>query len=85
MFILVKPTISINFSCLHTMNEVNNISCECTGEGGKPQARINWYKDDLKIGGTERENPSWCTLQQILTTLPLFFLRVAPLMHHSNL
>ena len=55
MFISVKPTISINCSSLNTINEGDNFSCECRGEGGNPPAKINWYKDDLQIGGTGRE------------------------------
>ena len=47
-----RPSVSINCSSLNTINEGDNFSCECKGEGGKPPANVTWYKDDIKIGQT---------------------------------
>ena len=38
-----------------TVNEGDNVSCACQGQGGNPPADVTWYKDKRKIGGTGKE------------------------------
>ena len=38
------------------MNEGDDFSCECRGEGGDPPANITWYKNDVQIIGTGKGN-----------------------------
>ena len=37
---------------LNTVNEGDDFTCECRGEGGNPPANVTWYKDGKKIGKT---------------------------------
>ena len=52
-----KPTISINCPSINKINEGDDFSCECGGEGGNPPANVIWYKDEEKIGeiGIEKQ------------------------------
>ncbi len=48
----------MTFTCL-SLNEVNegdNFTCVCKGEGGNPPANVTWYKDGVQIGETGKEN-----------------------------
>ena len=54
-YISVSPTVTFNCSSPITVNEGNNVSCVCSGQGGNPPADITWYKDNRKIGGTGKE------------------------------
>ena len=38
-----------------TVNEGDNVSCTCQGQGGNPPADVTWYKDNRKIGRTGKE------------------------------
>ena len=35
--------------------EGNNLTCECQGQGGNPPANVTWFKDDIQIGETGKE------------------------------
>ena len=35
-----------------TVNEGDDVTCVCRGEGGNPPANVTWYKDGVQIGGT---------------------------------
>ena len=37
------------------MGEGDNVTCVCRGEGGNPPANVTWFKDDVQIGETEKE------------------------------
>ena len=37
------------------VNEGDNVSCTCQGQGGNPPADVTWYKDNHKIGETGKE------------------------------
>ena len=50
-----RPSVSINCSNLNTVNEGDDFSCGCKGEGGNPPANVTWYKDDRQIGGTGKK------------------------------
>ena len=56
----------MKFSCSRrvTVNEGDNITCVCSGEGGNPPADISWFKDGAKIGGAGKENQT-LTLRNI--------------------
>jgi hypothetical protein len=48
----------VTFTCL-SLNEVNegdNFTCVCKGEGGNPPANVTWYKDGVQIGETGKKN-----------------------------
>jgi hypothetical protein len=34
------------------VNEGDDVTCVCRGEGGNPPANVAWYKDGVQIGGT---------------------------------
>ena len=38
-----------------TVNEGDDVTCVCRGEGGNPPANVTWYKDGVQIGGTGKE------------------------------
>ncbi len=46
------------FSCPHRneLNEGDDFTCVCRGEGGYPPANVTWYKDGAQISGTRKEN-----------------------------
>ena len=33
----------------------DEVTCLCEGKGGKPPADVTWYKDNVQIGDTEKE------------------------------
>ena len=39
-----------------TLNEGDDVTCECRGEGGNPPADVTWYRDAKKIGETKKKN-----------------------------
>ncbi len=47
----------MTFSCSKRIivDEGDNFTCVCRGEGGNPPADVTWYKDDVQIGGTGKE------------------------------
>ncbi|XP_046858269.1 hemicentin-2-like [Xenia sp. Carnegie-2017] len=50
--IAIKPTVSINCSSPLFVNESNDVSCVCKGEGGNPPANVTWFdKDDTTVRG----------------------------------
>ena len=55
MLISDKPIVSTNCSSLNTVNEGDDFSCECRGEGGNPPANVTWYKDGRQIGRTGKK------------------------------
>ncbi len=38
------------------LNEGDNFTCVCRGEGGNPPADVTWYKDGVQIDGTGMGN-----------------------------
>ncbi|XP_046858238.1 immunoglobulin superfamily member 10-like isoform X2 [Xenia sp. Carnegie-2017] len=47
-----KPTVSINCSSPLFVNESDNVSCVCRGEGGHPPANVTWFdKDNTTVRG----------------------------------
>ena len=38
-----------------TVVEGNDLTCECQGQGGNPPANVTWFKDDIQIGETGKE------------------------------
>ena len=43
---------TINCSDPTTVNENNDLTCECRDEEGNPQANLTWYKDGVQIDKT---------------------------------
>ena len=37
------------------VNEGDDVSCTCQGQGGNPPADVTWHKDNRKIGGTRKK------------------------------
>ena len=37
------------------VNEGNDVSCACQGQGGNPPANVTWHKDNRTVGGTGKE------------------------------
>ncbi|XP_046858845.1 hemicentin-1-like [Xenia sp. Carnegie-2017] len=57
VYIAVKPTVSINCSSPLFVNESDNASCVCRGEGGNPPANVTWFdKDNTTVRGFGVEN-----------------------------
>ena len=50
----MKPTATACTSPI-IVNEGDNVSCTCQGQGGNPPADVTWYKDNGKIGGKGKE------------------------------
>ena len=50
----MKPTATACSSPI-IVNEDDDVSCACQGQGGSPPADVTWYKDNRKIGGTGKE------------------------------
>ena len=42
----------INCSDPTTVNEGDDLTCECRDEDGNPPANLTWYKDGVQIGST---------------------------------
>ncbi|CAB4036755.1 B-cell receptor CD22-like isoform X1, partial [Paramuricea clavata] len=51
----VAPNVTINCPSPAAVNEGNDFTCVCRGEGGNPPANVTWYKGTKKIGGTGKE------------------------------
>ncbi|XP_046858241.1 carcinoembryonic antigen-related cell adhesion molecule 5-like isoform X2 [Xenia sp. Carnegie-2017] len=49
--IRVKPNVVINCSTPLVVNEGDNVSCVCRGEGGIPPANVTWFDKDNNIIG----------------------------------
>ena len=47
----------MTFSCTSPIivGQGDNVTCVCRGEGGNPPANVTWFKDDVQIGETEKE------------------------------
>ncbi|CAB3986179.1 B-cell receptor CD22-like [Paramuricea clavata] len=54
VFIAIKPTVTTCSSPV-TVIEGNDLTCECQGQGGNPAANVTWFKDDIQIGKTGKE------------------------------
>ena len=37
------------------MNEGDDVTCACRGEGGNPSVNVTWYKDGVKLSKTGKE------------------------------
>ena len=46
---------TFNCSSYITLNEGDNFTCVCRGEGGNPPADVTWFKDGVQIGETGKE------------------------------
>ncbi|XP_028413744.1 titin-like [Dendronephthya gigantea] len=57
VFVAEKPTVTLNCSSPVTLNEGDNFTCLCRGEGGNPPANVTWFKNGVKITdvGIERQ------------------------------
>ena len=51
----VKPTVTLGCSSPISVNEGDDVVCECRGQGGNPPADVTWFKDNIKIGRTGKE------------------------------
>ena len=56
VYIAKKPTVTSNCSSPVTVMEGDDVTCVCRGEGGSPPANVTWYKKDVQIGETKKEN-----------------------------
>ena len=52
----MKPIVTINCSSLIKLNEHDDFTCLCRGEGGNPPANVTWYKNGTPFGETRTEN-----------------------------
>ncbi len=55
-YISEKPTVTFSCSSPITVDEGDDFTCVCRGEGGNPPANVTWYKDNVQIGETGKEN-----------------------------
>ena len=46
---------TVNCSRCITVNEKDDITCICKGQGGNPPANVTWYKDCIQVGETGKE------------------------------
>ena len=53
--ISVPPSVAFNCFSPIMVDEGDNVTCVCRGQGGNPPADVTWYKDNRKIGGTGKE------------------------------
>ncbi|XP_046858807.1 neural cell adhesion molecule 1-like [Xenia sp. Carnegie-2017] len=51
VYIAVKPNVIINCSTPLVVNEGDNVSCVCRGEGGNPPANVTWFDKNNNIIG----------------------------------
>ena len=51
-----KPIVTLSCSSRIIVNEGDNFTCICRGEGGNPPADVTWYKDGVQISGIGKEN-----------------------------
>ena len=56
----MQPTVKIDCCGTITINEGDDITCLCKGEGGNPPATVSWFKDDVQVGERGKE-------EQVLT------------------
>ena len=54
-FVSEKPNVTINCSNSITVSVGDDVVCLCEGKGGYPPADVTWYKNDVQIGGTRKE------------------------------
>ncbi|XP_028399293.1 neural cell adhesion molecule 1-like [Dendronephthya gigantea] len=57
VIVIIAVAPNITFSCFNssTVNEGENFTCVCKGEGGRPTANVTWYdKNGVQIGVTGR-------------------------------
>ena len=47
---------TINCSSAVAVNEGDDVTCLCRGEGGNPPANVTWFKDGVQIGEIGTEN-----------------------------
>ncbi len=62
-----KLTVTLSCSSLVKVNEGDNFTCVCRGEGGNPPANVTWFKDDVQIGETRKEEQT-LTLSNVSKT-----------------
>ncbi|CAB3986177.1 opioid-binding cell adhesion molecule isoform X4 [Paramuricea clavata] len=67
VFIANAPNVTFSCSSAVTVNEGDNFTCVCRGEGGNPPADVTWYKDGTQIGGTGKEKKT-LTLSDVSRT-----------------
>ncbi|XP_046863762.1 hemicentin-1-like isoform X4 [Xenia sp. Carnegie-2017] len=53
VYIAVKPNVVHNCSNLLVVNEGDNVSCVCRGEGGNPPANVTWFDKNNNIFGDD--------------------------------
>ncbi|XP_046858842.1 carcinoembryonic antigen-related cell adhesion molecule 5-like [Xenia sp. Carnegie-2017] len=51
VFVAIKPNVAISCSTPLVVNEGDNVSCVCRGEGGNPPAKVTWFDKDNNIIG----------------------------------
>ncbi len=61
------PTVTLSCSSPVTVNESDNVTCVCRGEGGNPPSDVTWFKDGTPIGETGTENQT-LTLRNVSGT-----------------
>ena len=62
-----KLTVTLSCSSLVKVNEGDNFTCVCRGEGGNPPADVTWFKDGVQIGETGKEEQT-LTLSNVSKT-----------------
>ncbi len=55
-YISEKPNVTFSCASSITLNEGDNFTCVCKGEGGSPPANVTWCKDNVQISETGKEN-----------------------------
>ena len=50
-----KPNATIDCPSVISVNEDDNVTCLCKGEGGNPPATVTWYKDGVQVGNSRQE------------------------------
>ncbi|XP_028399355.1 hemicentin-1-like [Dendronephthya gigantea] len=56
VIVYYKQNITLNCSSPVILNEGDNFTCLCSGEGGNPPANVTWYKDGVKFSDAGIEN-----------------------------
>ena len=46
----------MNCSSSVTLDEGDDVTCVCTGEGSNPPANVTWFKNNKKFGETKKLN-----------------------------
>ncbi len=52
----MKPNVTINCSSSIKLNEGDDFTCLCRGEGGNPPANVTWYRNGIQFGETRTGN-----------------------------